>query len=131
MFPTERPRRLRRTPALRTLVRETALAPSDLILPLFFADFLTEAKPVSTMPGVDQLPVSAAADQARLAASLGLGGVILFGLPKVKDARGEAACDPNGPVPRAVAAMKDAAPGLVVMTDTCVDEYSLPQECAS
>jgi porphobilinogen synthase len=129
MFPTERPRRLRRSPALRTLVRETALAPSDLILPLFFADFLTEAKPVSTMPGVNQLPVSAAADQARLAASLGLGGVILFGLPKVKDACGEAACDPNGPVPRAVAAMKDAAPGLVVMTDTCVDEYTDHGHC--
>jgi porphobilinogen synthase len=81
------------------------------------------------MPGVDQLPVSAAAERAREAAKLGLGGVILFGLPKQKDARGEAACDPNGPVPRAVAAMKDAAPGLVVITDTCVDEYTDHGHC--
>ncbi|HTJ85052.1 MAG TPA: porphobilinogen synthase [Polyangiaceae bacterium] len=129
MFPTTRPRRLRRTASIRTLVRETTLAPSDLILPMFFADFLTEAKPVASMPGVDQLPVSAAAERAREAAKLGLGGVILFGLPKQKDARGEAACDPNGPVPRAVAAMKDAAPGLVVITDTCVDEYTDHGHC--
>ncbi|NUO49642.1 MAG: porphobilinogen synthase, partial [Polyangiaceae bacterium] len=129
MFPTIRPRRLRRSPAIRTLVRETALAPSDLILPLFFSEALTEPKPVGTMPGVSQLPVSAAADQARLAKSLGLGGVILFGLPKQKDARGEAACDPNGPVPRAVRAMKDAAPELLVVTDTCVDEYTVHGHC--
>jgi porphobilinogen synthase len=129
MFPTIRPRRLRRSAAIRALVREATLAPSDLILPMFFSEALTEARPVGTMPGVSQLPVSAAADQARLAKSLGLGGVILFGLPKQKDARGEAACDPNGPVPRAVAAMKDAAPDLLVMTDTCVDEYTDHGHC--
>src|SRR5262245_39996926 len=124
MFPTVRPRRLRRTSAIRRLVREAHVEPSDLILPLFFNDSLTEARPVSTMPGVFQLPGRAAAEQARLADQLGLGGVILFGLPKTKDARGEAACDKNGPVPRAVAAMKDAAPALCVITDTCVDEYT-------
>jgi porphobilinogen synthase len=129
MFPTIRPRRLRRSAAIRALVREATLAPSDLILPMFFSEALTEARPVGTMPGVSQLPVTAAADQARLAKSLGLGGVILFGLPKQKDARGEAACDPNGPVPRAVAAMKDAAPDLLVMTDTCVDEYTDHGHC--
>jgi porphobilinogen synthase len=129
MFPTIRPRRLRRSPAIRTLVREATLAPSDLILPLFFSEALTEPKPVGTMPGVSQLAVSAAADQARLVKGLGLGGVILFGLPKQKDARGEAACDPNGPVPRAVRAMKDAAPELLVITDTCVDEYTDHGHC--
>ncbi len=129
VFPTERPRRLRRTAALRALVRETSVAPSDLILPLFFSETLTEPKAISTMPGVMQLPVSAAAEQARLAKQHGLGGVILFGLPATKDAIGSSAYDPDGPVPRAVAAMKDAAPELVVITDVCVDEYTEHGHC--
>ena len=129
MFPAERPRRLRRTASLRTLVRETSLQPSDLILPLFFNETLAEPRPVTTMPGVSQLPVSAAAAQARLAREHHLGGVILFGLPRTKDASGSSAYDPNGPVPRAVAAMKDAAPDLVVMTDVCVDEYTDHGHC--
>ncbi len=129
MFPHVRPRRLRRSPAIRALVRETSLRPDDLILPLFFSESLTEPRPVGTMPGVFQLPVSAAADQARQARSLGLGGVILFGLPAQKDPRGEGACSADGPVPRAVRAMKDAAPELLVITDTCVDEYTDHGHC--
>jgi porphobilinogen synthase len=129
MFPTHRPRRLRRSAAIRTLVREASVEPSDLILPLFFSEALDAPRPVTTMPGVMQLPVAAAAEQAIVARSLGLGGVILFGLPKAKDPRGEAACDPQGPVPRAVRAMKDAAPELLVMTDTCVDEYTDHGHC--
>jgi porphobilinogen synthase len=129
MFPTIRPRRLRRSAAIRTLVREATLAPSDLILPMFFSEALDAPRPVATMPGVSQLPVSAAAEQARLAKKLGLGGVILFGLPKQKDPNGEASCDPNGPVPLAVRAMKEAAPDLLVMTDTCVDEYTDHGHC--
>lgn len=129
MFPTIRPRRLRRTAAIRALVRETGLAPSDLILPLFFNEVLSEARPVTTMPGVSQLPVRAAAEQARLCRDAGLGGVILFGLPRTKDASGSSAYDPDGPVPRAVAAMKDAAPELVVITDVCVDEYTDHGHC--
>ena len=114
---------------MRALVRETSLDAGDFILPLFFSEVLDEPKPVGTMPGIMQLPVRAAAEQARLAVSLGLGGVILFGLPKTKDATGSSSYDPNGPVPRAVAAMKDAAPDLVVMTDTCVDEYTDHGHC--
>jgi len=110
-------------------VRETTLSPGDLILPLFFHETLTEARPVGTMPGVSQLPVSAAAAQAREAKQLGLGGVILFGLPRTKDATGSSAYDPNGPVPKAVAAMKDAAPELIVITDVCVDEYTDHGHC--
>jgi porphobilinogen synthase len=128
-FPTHRPRRLRRTPSLRALVRETEVRPSDLILPLFFSDALDEPKPVSTMPGVSQLPVARAAQEARAARELGLGGVLLFGLPKKKDPRGESGADPKGPVPRAIAAMKDAAPELVVMADVCVDEYTDHGHC--
>jgi len=110
-------------------VRETTVQPSDLILPLFFHEVLTEARPISTMPGVSQLPVSAAAAQARLCREHGLGGVILFGLPRTKDAIGSSAYDPDGPVPRAVAAMKDAVPELVVITDVCVDEYTDHGHC--
>jgi porphobilinogen synthase len=128
-FPTIRPRRLRTSPALRALVRETTLVPRDFIWPVFFSAAVDEPKPVGTMPGVSQLPVSKAADVAREAAGAGLGGVLLFGLPKSKDARGSSALDPAGPVPRAVAAMKAAVPDLVVLTDVCVDEYTDHGHC--
>ncbi len=128
-FPVIRPRRLRTSPALRALVRETSLAPGDLVYPLFFHASLKEPKPVSTMPGVAQLPVAHAAAQAKEIARRGLGGAILFGLPDRKDDKGSSALDPDGPVPRAVKAMKDAAPDLIVMTDVCVDEYTEHGHC--
>jgi len=128
-FPLHRPRRLRATAALRALVRETTLTPRDFLWPLFFSALVDEPRPVGTMPGVSQLPVKAAAAYAREAQKRGLGGVLLFGLPKTKDARGASGLDPNGPVPRAVAAMKDAAPGLLVVTDVCVDEYTDHGHC--
>jgi porphobilinogen synthase len=128
-FPTIRPRRLRATPALRALVRETTLSPRDLVWPLFFNAAIDAPSPVGTMPGVSQLPVKAAAETARQAARHGLGGVLLFGLPKTKDARGSSALDPDGPVPRAVAEMKAAVPELVVVTDVCVDEYTDHGHC--
>ncbi|HEV3192775.1 MAG TPA: porphobilinogen synthase, partial [Polyangiaceae bacterium] len=113
-FPIVRPRRLRVTAALRALVRETVVSSRDLIWPLFFNAAVDAPQPVRTMPGVNQLPVAAAAQIARDAAHHGLGGVLLFGLPKTKDARGSSALDPDGPVPWAVAEMKSAAPELVV-----------------
>src|SRR5258706_2020412 len=128
-FPVARPRRLRQTAAIRALARETALDPGDLIVPLFFSATLKDARPIATMPGVSHLRVSAAANEAREAAALGLGGVLLFGLPKSKDAEGTSAFDPDGPVPRAVSAMKDAVPELVVITDVCVDEYTDHGHC--
>ncbi|WP_169508052.1 porphobilinogen synthase [Polyangium aurulentum] len=129
MFPNVRPRRLRRSGSIRSLVRETTLAPSDLILPLFFHETLDAPRPIATMPGVSQLPVSAAAAEARMAHEAGLGGVLLFGLPRTKDATGSSAYDPNGPVPRAVTVMKDVAPDLLVITDVCVDEYTDHGHC--
>jgi porphobilinogen synthase len=114
---------------MRALTRETALDPGDFIYPLFFSAAISEPHPVKTMPGVSQLPVSAAASEAKSALSLGLGGVLLFGLPKTKDASGSGAFDPNGPVPRAIAAMKDAAPDLLVIADVCVDEYTDHGHC--
>jgi porphobilinogen synthase len=128
-FPTIRPRRLRSTAGLRALVRETTLSPRDLVWPLFFRAAIDDPHPVGTMPGVFQLPVKAAAQAAREAARHGLGGVLLFGLPATKDERGSSGLDPDGPVPRAVAAMKDAAPELVVITDVCVDEYTSHGHC--
>jgi porphobilinogen synthase len=128
-FPTIRPRRLRATAALRALVRETVLTPRDLVWPLFFSALVDAPRPVGTMPGVVQLPVGAAARIAREAAKAGVGGVLLFGLPASKDDRGSSALDPGGPVPRAVAEMKSAAPDLVVMTDVCVDEYTDHGHC--
>ncbi len=128
-FPISRPRRLRATPGLLALVRETTLSPRDLILPLFFHAAIDAPRPVASMPGVSQLPVKAAASTAKEAARRGLGGVILFGLPKTKDPRGSSGLDPDGPVPRAVAEMKSAAPQLVVMTDVCVDEYTDHGHC--
>lgn len=128
-FPISRPRRLRATPGLLALVRETRLSPRDLVLPLFFHAGIDAPRPVASMPGVSQLPVKAAAATAKDAARRGLGGVILFGLPKTKDPRGTSGLDPDGPVPRAVAEMKSAAPNLVVMTDVCVDEYTDHGHC--
>jgi porphobilinogen synthase len=128
-FPLHRPRRLRATPALRALVRETILDPRDFVWPLFFNAALDEPRPVGTMPGVSQLPVRAAAAYAKEAHKRGIGGVLLLGLPKTKDPRGASGLDPDGPVPRAVQAMKEAAPGLVVMTDVCVDEYTDHGHC--
>jgi len=114
---------------MRALARETTLEPRNFIYPLFFAAQAQEARPIATMPGISQLPVTAAAGEAREAAALGLGGVILFGLPKSKDATGTSAYDPDGPVPRAIAAMKEAAPELIVMADVCVDEYTDHGHC--
>jgi porphobilinogen synthase len=128
-FPVIRPRRLRASAGLRALVRETTLSPRGLIWPLFFNAAIEAPSPVGTMPGVSQLPVRAAAQTAREALRHGLGGVLLFGLPKAKDARGSSALDPDGPVPRAVAEMKAAAPELVVVTDVCVDEYTDHGHC--
>ena len=128
-FPIIRPRRLRATAGIRALVRETTLDPGDFIYPMFFSAAIDDARPIGTMPGVSQLPVKAAAEQAKELVRRGVGGAILFGLPKTKDARGSSGLDPDGPVPRAVAAMKDAAPGLVVMTDVCVDEYTDHGHC--
>jgi porphobilinogen synthase len=120
---------LRVTSSLRALVRETTLSPHDLVWPLFFHAAIDAPRPIGTMPGVSQLPVKAAGQAAREATRHGLGAVILFGLPKTKDARGSSALDADGPVPRAVAEMKSAAPSLVVMTDVCVDEYTDHGHC--
>src|SRR5262249_29777674 len=101
----------------------------DFIYPMFFHASINSPQAISTMPGIFQLPVSAAKDQAREIVKRGVKSVILFGLPAKKDPRGDSGIDPDGPVPRAVAEMKSAAPGLIVMTDVCVDEYTDHGHC--
>ncbi len=128
-FPHYRPRRLRRTPALRALVRETRLDASQLILPLFVRSGSGVRRPVEAMPGVAQTSVDEMMRDARAAAEAGLGGVLLFGIPHRKDATGTSARDPDGPVPRAVRALRKELPDLVVITDVCLCEYTDHGHC--
>jgi len=124
-----RPRRLRSSAALRRLVRETRLDPGRLIYPLFVTDAATEARPIASMPGISQWPVRDVVREARDAASLGLGAVLLFGIPAAKDAAGSGSYDSEGVVQRAVRELKGALPDLVVITDVCLCEYTDHGHC--
>jgi porphobilinogen synthase len=128
-FPQERPRRLRRSEALRSLVRETILAPDDLTWPLFVVPGAKVRNPVKSMPGVFQLSVDELVAEAQRAWECGVRSVILFGIPETKDAIGSSAWDDDGVVPRAVRALKEKLPGLVVMTDVCMCEYTDHGHC--
>jgi len=128
-FPEQRPRRLRRTPALRALTRETRLHPGDLIDALFVVEGSGVRESIGSMPGVLRLSVDQLADEAKTILDLGLGGVILFGIPLHKDALGTSGYDPQGIVARAIRAMKRAAPELVVIADVCLCEYTDHGHC--
>jgi porphobilinogen synthase len=128
-FPQYRPRRLRRTSALRALVRETSLVPSQLILPLFVRSGSGVRQPVGSMLGCFQTSVDELLKDARAAAAEGVGGVLLFGIPDTKDAEGSSAWDDEGPVQRAVQALKRELPQLVVITDVCMCEYTSHGHC--
>ena len=128
-FPEYRSRRLRRTAALRNLVRETRLSASQLVLPLFVRAGSGVRQPVASMPGVSQTSVDELVADARAAAGLGVGGVLLFGIPDHKDAEGSGAWDDDGPVQSAVRALKREVPELVVITDVCMCEYTSHGHC--
>jgi porphobilinogen synthase len=128
-FPLERPRRLRRTETLRSMVRETTLHPRDFVLPLFVMPGRDERRPVGSMPGVFQLSVDQVVKEAKLAHGHGVPAVILFGLPETKDALGSGGWDAQGPVALAVRALKESIPSLVVMTDVCMCEYTDHGHC--
>jgi porphobilinogen synthase len=129
-FPEVRPRRLRRTPALRRLVAETSLEPRQLVLPMFVREGVDEPVPISSMPGVVQHTRDTLRKAAAEAAELGLGGVMLFGIPTEKDARGSGAVDPAGilnvAITDVVAEVGDALP---VMADLCLDEFTDHGHC--
>ena len=130
MFPTERPRRLRSSPAMRGLVAETSVEPRQLILPMFVAEGLKEPRPISSMPGVVQHSRESARKAVAEAAALGLGGVMLFGVPERKDATGTEALDPNGILNVAIAdARTEAGDDLLVMSDLCLDEFTDHGHC--
>jgi len=128
-FPQERPRRMRRTEALRSLVRETVLAPDDLVWPLFAVPGKKVRNAVRSMPGVFQLSVDELVAEAQAGYEAGVRSVILFGVPEHKDELGTGAYDDDGIIPRAIRALKEQVPGLVVMTDVCMCEYTDHGHC--
>ncbi|MDP4500723.1 porphobilinogen synthase [Nonomuraea turcica] len=129
-FPVARPRRLRRSPALRRMVAGTRLHAADLILPMFVKEGITEPQPVASMPGVVQHTRDSLRKAAHEAAEAGVGGLILFGIPAVKDARGSAADDPDGILQLALRDVNaEVGDSIVVMADTCLDEFTDNGHC--
>jgi porphobilinogen synthase len=128
-FPRQRPRRLRRTDRLRALVRETRLSPENLIYPLFVVPGSNIRRPIGSLPGCFHLSVDEAAREAREVESLGIAGVILFGLPVAKDPLGTDGYREDGVVPEGVKAIRAACRDLLVMTDVCLCEYTSHGHC--
>jgi porphobilinogen synthase len=128
-FPIQRLRRLRQHEALRRMVRETSLSPSDLIYPIFVAEGRDRREEVASMPGQFRMSIDLLVKEAGEVAGLGIPAIILFGIPDRKDERGTSGFDPNGIVQRAIKAVKDQVPGLMVITDVCIDEYTSHGHC--
>jgi porphobilinogen synthase len=128
-FPKYRPRRLRRNEKLRNLIRETTLQPNNLIFPLFVGPGEDKAQPVASMPGICQLTVDRAVRECQEVVALGIPAVILFGIPERKDAIGSEAYDERGVVQRAIRAIKEKFPELLVITDVCLCEYTDHGHC--
>jgi porphobilinogen synthase len=128
-FPTHRSRRLRRSETIRSLVRETVVLPSDLILPLFVVPGEGVRRPVGSMAGVEQTSVDELLRDAEEALRLGIGGVLLFGIPEDKDEVGSSGYGSDSIVARAVRRIKSELPGLLVMTDVCLCEYTSHGHC--
>ncbi|HEX5032028.1 MAG TPA: porphobilinogen synthase [Candidatus Eisenbacteria bacterium] len=128
-YPTTRLRRLRATPALRAMRRETTLAASNLVAPLFVCHGSAVRRPVASMPGHFQLSVDELVREGEAIARDGIGGVILFGIPAAKDAEGREAYDEKGIVPTALRALKKAVPDLILWADVCLCEYTSHGHC--
>ncbi|MFC5065411.1 porphobilinogen synthase [Actinomycetospora atypica] len=130
MFPTDRPRRLRTTPALRRLVSETDVLPRHLVLPVFLAEGLDSPRPIGSMPGVVQHTVESLRKAAAEAAAAGLGGIMLFGVPARHDATGSGAVDPDGILNVGLREVRaEVGDALPVMADTCLDEFTDHGHC--
>ncbi|MBW3622886.1 MAG: porphobilinogen synthase [Armatimonadetes bacterium] len=128
-FPSHRPRRLRRTPALRRLVRETTLSPSQFIYPIFVTEEADTRREISSMPGQFQLSLEHLSLLADRASELGIGGLLLFGIPLEKDPLGTGAYTEDGIVQRACEALKRSHPDLLLVTDLCLCEYTSHGHC--
>jgi porphobilinogen synthase len=129
MFPFQRPRRLRNNETIRRMVRETSLSPDNFIYPLFVTYGKNTRKEIKSMPGCYQESVDKIVKHAKELYSLGIPAVILFGIPEHKDSTGSTAFDPRGPVHKAVRAIKNKVPGLYVITDVCMCEYTDHGHC--
>src|ERR1700691_6094097 len=130
VFPAERPRRLRRTEALRRLVAETVLVPDDLVAPLFVVEGLTEARAITSLPGQSQHSLDSLLNEVRALQAAGVGGVILFGVPSKKDEFGSGAYDHDGIAQIALRILSDEfGDELVLMADLCLDEYTTHGHC--
>ncbi len=127
--PYYRPRRLRKSPAIRAMVRETRLHPTDFIAPLFVTEGKEVRNPISSMPGQFQLSIDQLVKDVREIHSLGIPAIILFGIPAVKDAVGSDAMSDEGIIARAVREVKEAVPDLLVITDVCFCEYTDHGHC--
>ena len=128
-FPIQRGRRLRRSEAIRQMIRETELSPSDFIYPLFVTEGRGVRRPVTSMPGIYNLSIENAVEEARQAQSLGVPAVILFGIPDRKDAKGSGAYASDGVVQRAISEIKQSIPALQVIADVCLCEYTDHGHC--
>lgn len=128
-FPTIRPRRLRQSPTLRRMVAETRLHPSSFVLPLFVVPGRDVRNPIGSMPGHAQLSVDEVLPVVKEASSVGVGGVILFGIPASKDEQGSGAWHPAGPVPETIRAIKDQVDDITVWADVCLCEYTSHGHC--
>lgn len=126
---TPRPRRLRRTAALRALVRDTRLSVDDLVAPVFVSDLIDAPTEIESMPGIRQWPVRDVADHVQELRSLGIRAVILFGIPEEKDPRGSGADASDGVVQRACQALRERLPDLLIVTDVCLCEYTSHGHC--
>lgn len=128
-FPLQRLRRLRQCEPLRRMVRETRLSPANLIQPFFVMVGRDRREEIASMPGQYRVSIDHLVKEAAAVMEQGVPAVILFGIPEYKDERGSSAYDPNGIVPQAVRTLKDQVPGLLVITDVCIDEYTSHGHC--
>jgi len=128
-FPLSRMRRLRKSEAFRKLTAETKLHPSDFIYPLFVSEIVDKPQPINSMPGLFNFPIKNAADEADRIFKLGIPGVILFGTPEHKDAEGSSSLKRDGIIQRAIKAIKDKNPEVIVITDVCLCEYTDHGHC--
>ncbi len=128
-FPIQRLRRLRQRDGLRRMVRETSLTPSDFIYPMFVVEGRGRREEIASMPEQFRCSVDLLIKEAGEIFGLGIPAVILFGIPDRKDERGSSGFDPDGVVQRAIRAIKDKVPGLIVVTDVCIDEYTSHGHC--
>ena len=127
--PVHRPRRLRTTPGIRNLVAETRLHPAELVLPVFVAEGAVGPRPIASLPGIVQHSESSLVDAVQEASDLGVGAVMVFGVPLAKDARGTGALDPDGILAQAVRWCVEASPQLPVIADLCLDEFTDHGHC--